>query len=87
VLQVPRISANPGDTIRWESAKGNTISVWFPQAGAFFSPTLGVMNKEIAEATIRGDAEAGVYEYAIYDHDEQEFVTCESHPKVEIPKP
>ena len=87
VLQVPRVVANPGDKIRWETGNDHSISVWFPQAGAFFSPTLGVMNKGAAEATIRVDAEAGVYEYAIYDHDEQEFVTCESHPKVEIPIP
>jgi plastocyanin len=87
VLQVPRITANPGDKIRWVTWNDNSISVWFPQAGAFFSPTLGVGNKGAVEATVRDDAAHGVYEYAIYDHDEQEFVTCESHPKVEIPKP
>jgi hypothetical protein len=87
MLHVDRIQANKGDTIRWEADPDHSISVWFPQAGVFYTPQLAVMHKGAAEATIRDDAPDGLYEYAIYDHAEGEFVRCESHPKLEIPKP
>jgi hypothetical protein len=87
MLHVDRIQANQGDTLRWEADPDHAISIWFPESGVFFTPSLAVMHKGAIEATIRDDAPHGVYEYVIYDHTEREFVTCESHPKVEIPKP
>ena len=89
VLKIDRIFANPGDTIRWEVDDKHKISIWFPHAGVFVTPVIAVMHEGSVEATIRDDAPNGnpvVYEYAIYDHDKQKFVTCESHPKIEIPK-
>ena len=88
-LRIDRIRANPGDTIRWEVDDKHKISIWFPHAGVFVTPVIAVMHEGSVEATIRDDAPNGnpvVYEYAIYDHDKQKFVTCESHPKIEIPK-
>jgi hypothetical protein len=87
VLKVPRVEANRGDKIVWKPLNNHAISVWFPQAGVFYTPSLGVMHKGPVEAVIRDDAPDGIYEYAIYDHDEGEFVKGNSHPKVEIPKP
>ena len=76
------------------------FSIWFPQAGVFVTPLIAVMHKGTIEATVREDVrdrvaplpplppeEVLVYEYCIYDHTEQEFVTCQSHPKIEIPGP
>lgn len=90
-LKIDRILANPGDTIRWEIDAGHTVSIWFPDAGVFVTPVLAVMHEGSVEATIRDDVlegESGVIvrEYAIFDHTDREFVTCESHPKIEIPK-
>ena len=86
-LKVDRIRASRGDTIRWEVAAEHVVSIWFPDSGVFYTPAIAVQHKGAVEATIRGDAKGGVYEYAIYDHTEREFVTCESHPKLEIPIP
>lgn len=90
VLKVDRIKANHGDTITWDV--GNRIvSIWFPINVVFVSPVLAVKHRGSVTATIRDDAPEGVYEYAIYVHNEDgtggEFVTCESHPKLEIPGP
>lgn len=93
VLRIDRIRANPGDTIRWEVDANHKISIWFPHAGVFVTPVIAVMHEGSVEATIRDDVLDGVKdadrplvcEYAIYDHTEHEFVTCESHPKIEIP--
>lgn len=86
-LKVDRVRADPGDTIRWEIAADHLVSIWFPDPGVFYSPVIAVQHKGAVEATIRSDAKDGLYEYAIYDHTEREFVTCESHPKLEIPIP
>jgi hypothetical protein len=86
-LKVPRIKANKGDKIRWEPPEGHAVSIWFPDSGVFYTPSIAVMHLGPVEATVRDDAKDGVYEYAIYDHAEHEFVVCESHPKVEIPIP
>ena len=93
VLKIDRIFANPGDTIRWEVDDTHTVSIWFPHTGVFVTPVIAVMHEGSVEATIRDDVLATiegdipmVYEYAIYDHTERQFVTCESHPKIEIPK-
>lgn len=86
-LKIDRIRANRGDTIRWEVAAEHVVSIWFPDSGVFYSPAIAVQHRGAVEATIRGDAKEGVYEYAIYDHTEREFVTCESHPRLEIPIP
>ena len=87
VLKVAPAAANPGDTIRWEIAEDHLVSIWFPDSGVFYSPSVAVMHQGPVEAMIRTDAKRGTYEYAIYDHTEHEFVTCASHPKLEIPKP
>lgn len=86
-LKIDRVRANAGDTIRWEAATDHIVSIWFPDLGVFYSPVIAVQHKGAVEATIRSDAKDGLYEYAIYDHNEREFVTCESHPKLEIPIP
>jgi plastocyanin len=86
-LRIDRVKANPGDTIRWEADGGHAISIWFPHTGVFVTPVIAVMHEGPVEATIRDDAPDGVYEYAIYDHTKHKFVTCESHPRIEIPKP
>ncbi len=86
-LKIDRIQADRGTTIRWEAATDHIVSIWFPDAGVFYSPVIAVQHKGVVEATIRRDAKDGLYEYAIYDHTEREFVTCESHPKIEIPIP
>jgi len=83
--RIDRIKANPGDRIRWEGYDEHEISIWFPDAGVFVTPVLAVMHEGPIEATIRDDAQGGVYSYAIYDHTEQKFVVCESHPKLELP--
>jgi len=69
------------------------FSIWFPQAGVFVTPLIAVMHKGAIEATVREDVrdrvaplpplppeEVLVYEYCIYDHTEQEFVTCSPRP-------
>ena len=84
-LRIKPIKADAGDTIRWEADAGHAISIWFPHAGVFVTPVIAVMHEGPVEATIRDDAPDGVYEYAIYDHTEHQFVTCESHPRIEIP--
>ena len=86
-LKIGRIQAGRGDTIRWEAATDHIVSIWFPDAGVFYSPVIAVQHNGVVEATIRRDAKDGIYEYAIYDHTEREFVTSESHPKLEIPIP
>ena len=86
-MRIAKIYANKGDTIRWVIENDHVLSVWFPDSGLFYTPVIAVQNKGMAEATIRSDAVGGLYEYAIYDHDAQEFVTCESHPKIEVPLP
>lgn len=86
VLKIDRVGANQGDTIRWEVGN-RLVSIWFPESGVFVSPVLAVKHMGVVEATIPDDAEDGVYEYCIYCHDTGEFVVCESHPKLEIPKP
>ena len=92
VLRIDRIKANPGDTIRWEVEAKHAVSIWFPDTGVFVTPVIAVMHEGSVEATIRDDVLEGVedgksvvYEYAIFDHTDHEFVTCESHPKIEIP--
>ncbi len=86
-MRTKLIKANAGDTIHWEVVDNHAISIWFPGAGVFVTPVIAVMHVGPVEATIRDDAPDGVYDYAIYDHTEGEFVTCESHPKIEIPGP
>ena len=85
-VRVARIGANPGDTIRWE-VDDRVVSIWFPRPGVFVSPIIALQHKGAVEMTIPESAKPGVYEYCIYCHDTDEFVVCESHPKVEIPKP
>ena len=94
VLRIDQIEANPKDTIRWEADTTHAISIWFPDTGVFVTPVIAVMHEGPVEATIRDKVEGGVqvgktleYEYAIYDHTEHKFVTCQSHPKIVIPKP
>jgi hypothetical protein len=92
VVRIDRVAANRGDTVRWEapidpSLGTHTISVWFPTPGVFVTPVIAVMHRGAVEATIREDAEDGVYEYCVYDHTAGKFVVCESHPKLEIPPP
>ena len=87
VLRIEPIEANAGDTICWEGDAGHAISIWFPHSGVFVTPVVAVMHEGPVEATIRDDAQEGVYEYAIYDHTEHQFVMGGSHPKIEIPKP
>ena len=81
----------------------HTFSVWFPAKGVFYTPLLTVMHPGKSAATIREDVwenpdenavkvdEHGerwlVCEYCIYDHTARKFVTCNSHPKIEIPWP
>jgi len=91
-LKIGVIEANPGETIRWEveNEPEHVISVWFPDAGVFVTPLIAVMHKGPVEATVRDytpsrTAEKRVYEYAIYSHTERRFVTCQSHPKIELP--
>ena len=86
VLKIDRIVAFPGETISWDVGD-RLVSIWFPDSGVFVTPVLAVQHKGTVEATIRSDAKPKVYEYAIYDHDGHRFVTCESHPKLEIPVP
>ncbi|MCK4680114.1 hypothetical protein KAT82_03260 [bacterium] len=86
-MRIDVIEANAGDTIHWEVVDNHAISIWFPGAGVFVTPVIAVMHVGPVEATIRDDAPGGEYEYAIYDHTEGQFVTCQSHPKIEIPKP
>ncbi len=45
------------------------------------------MHRGTVEASVLPEAKEGVYEYAIFDHESKTYVTCESHPKIEIPKP
>jgi len=97
-LKIEPITAHKGDTIKWfwgEYGKpAHTFSIWFPQPGVFVTPLIAVMHNGTVEATIREDIRDGVppdevlkFDYCIYDHTEQEFVTCQSHPKLEIPGP
>jgi len=83
---IDRIYANRGDRIRWDVGD-RVVSIWFPERGVFVTQVLAVQHKGVVEATIPMDADDGVYEYCIYDHDARCFVVCESHPKLEIPKP
>ena len=85
-LKIDRIRADRGDTVRWDVGD-RVVSIWFPDSGVFVTPLLAVQHKGVIEATIRSNAQNGLYEYVIYDHDGHRFVTCESHPKLEIPKP
>lgn len=85
-LRIDRIYADRGDTISWDVGD-RVVSIWFPDSGVFVTPLLAVQHRGTVEATIRSDAPNGLYEYVIYDHTERRFVTCESHPKLEIPKP
>ena len=88
-LKTDPIMADPGDKIRWEviDSHEHVISVWFPGPCVFASPVVASLHRGPVEAEIRDDAKPGVYEYAIYDHTEGLFVTCRSHPKLEIPGP
>jgi hypothetical protein len=85
-LKIDRIHADRGDTVSWDVGD-RVVSIWFPDSGVFVTPLLAVQHRGTIEATIRSDAANGLYEYVIYDHTERRFVTCESHPKLEIPKP
>ncbi|MCK4410423.1 MAG: hypothetical protein KAW67_10065 [Candidatus Eisenbacteria sp.] len=99
VLRINPITAHAGETLRWvfydkESRKevDHIFSIWFPEAGVFVTPLISVMHNGAVEATIRDDVRKDVpadkllvYEYCIYDHSEHEFVTCHSHPRIEIP--
>ena len=91
-LKIDAIKANPGETVRWEveNEPDHVISVWFPNTGVFVTPVIAVKHKGPVEATIHDytpdpDAAKQVYEYAIYSHTDGKFVTCQSHPKIEIP--
>ena len=91
-LKIDPIKANPGETIRWEveDEPEHVISVWFPDTGVFVTPVIAVMHKGPVEATVRDytpdlKADALVCEYAIYSHTDRKFVTCQSHPRIELP--
>jgi len=85
-LVIDRIYADPGDTIRWDVGD-RLVSIWFPTPGVFSTPLIAVMHRGTVEASVLPEAKEGVYEYAIFDHESKTYVTCESHPKIEIPKP
>jgi hypothetical protein len=102
MTKVDPVTALKGQTIRWafyDAQSGEEIdhvfSIWFPIAGVFATPMIAVMHNGAVEATISTDVRKNAkdekevlkYEYCIYDHTEQEFVTCQSHPRIEIPGP
>jgi len=87
ILIMDKIYANPGDTIHWELGN-REMSIWFPNSGVFFAPVLAVKHRGAIEATIPSGmivSKPVVYEYCIFCHDTNEFVTGGSHPKIEIP--
>jgi len=88
-LKTDPIKADPADTIRWEivDTYEHVISIWFPGTGVFTTPVVADMIAGPVSAKVRDDARPGTYEYAIYDHTDRQFVTCQSHPKIEIPIP
>ncbi len=91
-MMIKPIEANPGDTIHWrangkDGGTEHVLSIWSPKQGLFVTPLVAVMHEGPVAATILETAPDGVYEYCIYDHTEHKFVTCESHPRIEIPKP
>jgi plastocyanin len=88
-LKTDPIKADPADTIRWEivDTYEHVISIWFPGTGVFTTAVVADMIAGPVSAKVRDDARPGEYEYAIYDHTDRQFVTCQSHPKIEIPGP
>ncbi|MBN2564339.1 MAG: hypothetical protein JXB46_01370 [Candidatus Eisenbacteria bacterium] len=86
VLRVQVCNANPGDTIRWKT-DGRTVSVWFPTQGVFSAPALANRAKGEVDVVIPRTATPGTYQYCIYCHDTDQFVECQSHPKLVIPVP
>ena len=63
-LKIDRIHADRGDTVRWDVGD-RVVSIWFPDSGVFVTPLLAVQHKGVIEATIRSDAQNGLYEYVI----------------------
>ena len=86
VLKVPRCAAKQGDTVCWQVGN-RTVSIWFPMAGVFESPTLAWKQTGEITVVIPPDARDGEYEYVIYCHDTDEFAECNSHPIMVIPGP
>jgi hypothetical protein len=99
-LKVRKIeAAKGGDTIVWKVGD-HRVSIWFPIEGVFDEQTLvfnsnqngdkpGEIHITIPENDLTDPEKTNPqpYQYAIYCHDADEFVECNSHPIMVIPKP
>ena len=89
-MKVLPIKADRGDPIHWrakdkDGGEDHVLSIWSPAKGLFATPVVAVMHRGWVTATLLDTAPDGTYEYCIYDHDRGQFVSDQSHPKIEIP--
>jgi len=78
VQRVSACHAKRGDEVVWDAGKTH-ITVWFPQPGILSKSNVDIRGGT-GSLTVKEDAPAGTYHYAIYCHDTKSFLEGDSHP-------